>query len=112
MESKRISSQTTSKPIEALPGIFRTTLAYNKETMLCHFQLKQGSAIPIHNHVAVQIGYVISGKLKFQKQDGSSFIAESGTGYVFESEEQHGAEALEDSEVIECFAPMRPEYAD
>ena len=112
MERKKMSSRTTSKAVEALPGIFRTTLAYNNETMLCHFQLKQGSAIPLHHHVAVQIGYVISGTLKFQKEDGSSFLAEAGTGYVFDSEEQHGAEALEDSEVIECFAPMRPEYAD
>ena len=112
MESKKVSSRKTSTAVEALPGILRTTLAYNKETMLCYFQLKAGSAIPQHNHVAVQIGYVISGKLKFQREDGSSFIADSGTGYVFESEEQHRAEALEDSEVIECFAPMRPEYAD
>ena len=33
-----------------------------------------------------------------------------GSSYVFDSMETHSAEVLEDSEVIEVFAPMRPEY--
>jgi quercetin dioxygenase-like cupin family protein len=80
--------------------------------MLCHFSLKKRGKIPLHNHEALQTGYVISGKISFIKKDEDGFIAEAGTGYVFESEEYHGAEALEDSEVIECFTPLRPEYVD
>ncbi len=87
-------------------------MSYNDHLMLCHFILKKGTVIPLHHHKAVQNGYVISGKLKFLRSDGDSFIAEAGTGYVFNSDEEHGVEVLEDSEVIECFAPMRPEYAD
>ena len=110
--SRPISSRNTSKTIEKPKGIFRTTMSYNEQIMLCHFILKKGTAIPLHNHKAAQNGYVISGKLKFMRKDGDSFIAEAGTSYVFGSEEYHGAEVLEDSEVIECFSPMRPEYAD
>ena len=44
------------------------------------------------------------------KETGDGFIAEAGTGYCFSPDEKHGAEVLEDSEVIECFAPLRPEY--
>ena len=100
------------KTVEALEGIFRTTLAYNAESMLCHFVMKKGAEVPLHSHGPVQNGYVMSGKIKFMKEDGSSFIAEAGTGYAFGVDEVHGAEILEESEVIECFAPMRPEYAD
>jgi quercetin dioxygenase-like cupin family protein len=111
-KTRSISFRSTSKTVENPKGIFRTTMSYNEQIMLCHFILKKGAAIPLHNHKAVQNGYVINGKLKFIRKDGSSFIAETGTGYVFASEEYHGAEVLEDSEVIECFAPMRPEYTD
>jgi quercetin dioxygenase-like cupin family protein len=100
-------------PVEKPEGIFRTTLAYNDETMLCHFHMKKGAAIPLHNHGPAQIGYVISGKVKFLNEDGSTnFVAEKGTSYVFDPDETHGAEVLEDAEVLECFAPSRPEYAD
>lgn len=108
---RSVATRKTSPTVENPPGIFRTTLAYNEDLMVCHFVLKKGAVIPLHNHQAVQNGYVISGKLLFKKQDGSSFPAEAGTGYVFVSEEYHGVEVLEDSEVLECFAPARPEYA-
>lgn len=80
--------------------------------MLCHFVMKEGAEIPLHNHDAVQNGYVISGRVQFRDEGGDAFIAEAGSGYAFGANEKHGALVLEDSEVIECFAPMRPEYAD
>lgn len=96
--------------VEGPPGIVRTTMAYNDETMLCHFRMAAGARIPLHHHAAVQNGYVISGRIRFLAQDGTSFVAQAGSGYVFGSEEPHGAEVLADAEVIECFAPKRPEY--
>ena len=109
---KHISKKETGTTVEMLPGIYRTTMSYNETIMLCLFQFKKGSKIELHKHDAVQTGYLISGKMKLFKEDGSSFIGESGAGWVFNSNEPHGAEALEDSEVIECFAPLRPEYVD
>jgi len=95
-----------------LPGIFRTTLAYNDKLMLCHFTMKKGSVISLHNHKAVQIGYVIKGKVRFFTKDDDNMIAGAGSSYVFDSEEYHGLEVLEDAELIECFTPMRPEYLE
>ena len=92
--------------------MFRTTLSFNEQTMSCHITLNQGSVIPLHNHEAVQHGYVLRGKLRFLLSEGKSFVASVGSSYVFDPWEHHGAEALEDSEVIEFFAPMRPEYVD
>ena len=95
--------------VEGPEGIRRTTIAFNDQLMLCHFEMKAGAAIPLHNHPAAQNGYVVSGKIKFLTEDGE-FIAEAGTGYVFDPYERHGAEVLSDAQVIECFAPKRPEY--
>ena len=39
-------------------------------------------------------------------------LAVAGSSYAFDPWEHHGAEALEDSEVLEFFTPMRPEYVD
>lgn len=95
--------------IEALQGIFRSTLSYNKDGLLCHFRMLKGAKIPLHDHVNTQIGYVISGKIRFLT-DGADFIASSGDSYVFNSYEKHGAEILEDTLAIEVFIPIRPEY--
>ena len=98
--------------VEKPAGILRTTLSYHDQSMLCHFRLTRGSAIPLHNHEAVQHGYVLKGRLRFLLSEGRSFIATPGSSYAFDPWEHHGAEAMEDSEVLEFFAPIRPEYVD
>lgn len=109
-EERAIARREKTQTVENPPGVYRTTMAYNRDLMLCHFILKPGAIIPLHNHEAAQNGYVLRGKIKFKREDGTSFVAEAGTGYAFASLQTHGAEVLEESEVIECFAPMRPEY--
>lgn len=98
------------KTVEMLPGVFRTTLAYNGALMLCHFHMKKGAKIPLHSHEAAQIGYVIKGKARFFTKDGQDIVVEPGSSYVFDSRQEHGSDVLEDTELIECFTPMRPEY--
>ena len=102
-------NKSTVKSIEALPGIYRKTLIYNSNMMLCHFFLKENSDVPLHSHKENQIGYVIKGKLQFFTEN-EEFMAEEGDSYVFESNEKHGAKILEDSEVIDVFSPSREDY--
>ena len=96
--------------IEALKGVFLTTLAYNSDVMLCNFKLNKGAIIPLHNHPNVQVGFVFSGKIKFLKEKSEFFIASTGDSYIFDSDEFHGAEVLENTVVIEVFSPSRNEY--
>ena len=100
------------KAVEKPAGVYRTTLSFHEQSMLCHFRLTKGVTIPLHNHEAVQHGYLIRGKLRFLLKEGKTFLATPGSSYIFESGEYHGAEVLEDSEALDFFAPMRPEYAD
>jgi quercetin dioxygenase-like cupin family protein len=97
--------------VGVFPGIVRKTMSYNAETMLCRFVMTKGARVPPHNHKAVQIGYLIKGEVRFSFGDGRTVLLKAGSSYVFDSMETHGAEVLEDSEAIEVFAPMRPEYA-
>ena len=96
-------------PVKMLEGVLRRTLVYNDTVMICHLTLKEGANIPLHDHKAHQIGYVIRGKLKFITETGD-FIAAEGDSYVFDSYEKHGAMCLELAEVVEVFSPIRDEY--
>ena len=107
---KPVARRSEAPPVESPPGVTRRTLAYNEESMLCHFHLEKGAIIPLHHHPAVQNGYVVRGRVRFLGEDGRSFVAEGGCGYVFDPHEPHGAEALEETEVVDFFTPMRPEY--
>ncbi|MBA7659980.1 hypothetical protein ES703_67979 [subsurface metagenome] len=106
---KKLVSKNSVDSVEILHGIYRKTLAYNKNMMLCHFNLIKGSQIPLHSHKEHQIGYVLKGKLKFITENGE-FIAKEGDSYVFDSNEKHGAIILEDTDVIDVFSPAREDY--
>jgi quercetin dioxygenase-like cupin family protein len=95
--------------IKALEGIYRKTLAYNDDVMLCYFILNQGAEILLHNHESHQVGYVLKGKLKFILEN-REFIATQGDSYVFDAWEKHGAQILKDSEVIEILNQTRDDY--
>jgi quercetin dioxygenase-like cupin family protein len=110
MPAKPLTDLNSSLTVENPEGIIRTTLSYIDEVMMCHFKMAKGAEIPLHNHPAAQIGYLISGRVRFVQKDDHSFIAEPGTSYAFGPHEFHGAVVLEDSEAVETFAPMRPEY--
>jgi len=108
---KEFASLISEIPVEKPENIYRTTLAYCDSIMQCHFKLKKGGKIPLHNHEAVQCGYVLSGRVRFSRgSEDTVFTAQTGDSYVFSSKEYHGAQVLEDSEIIESFAPVRPEY--
>ena len=47
--------------------------------------------------------------LKFSTDKGE-FITKSGDSYYFIENERHGADVLEDTEVIDIFMPLREEY--
>ena len=102
-------NRSSVKSIDVLPGIYRKTLIYNNNMMLCHFILEENSEVPLHSHKEHQIGYVIKGKLQFFTEN-EKFMAEEGDSYVFESNEKHGAKILEDSEVLDVFSPSREDY--
>ena len=110
MKMKNLSQ---AKPVENPAGVVRKTLSYNDEAMLCHFVLQEGARIPLHDHRATQIGYVLSGKARFLAENpADEFEAGPGQSYVFSRFVKHGTIALQPTEYIEVFVPLRDEYKD
>ena len=95
--------------INPLSGVYRKTLSYNNNVMLCHFKLETDAEIPLHDHEAHQIGFVAKGKIRFFTET-REFVAKVGDSYVFDSFEKHGAKIIDHAEVIEVFSPTRNEY--
>ena len=109
----KMKNASEGKPIENPAGVVRKTLSYNEEAMLCHFGVEKGSKIPLHNHRATQIGYIIKGKARFLAEDPEDeFEAAVGDSYVFGPYVKHGTIALEYTEYVEVFSPARDEYKD
>ncbi len=99
--------------VEQLDGVVRKTLSYNEEVMLCHFQLNEGASIPLHDHRASQIEFMVKGAVRFLGEaESDSFVARAGDSYVLDPHQIHGAEALEASEFVKVFYPVREEYKD
>lgn len=110
MDSKWFVKKDELVAVQQKPGLVRRTMSYNGDIMMCIFEQDTGICVDLHKHDAVQNGYVVSGKLKFFKEDGSFVIAEAGDSYAFESNEWHGSECLEHAVFIENFTPCRKEY--
>jgi quercetin dioxygenase-like cupin family protein len=107
---RETANKGDTAPVEKPPGVFRTTMTYNEQNMLCHFVLRKDAQIPFHSHEAAQTGYLIRGRMRMKWEDGREFIAVPGSSWCFDSNVPHGADVLEESEAVECFAPARPDY--
>ncbi len=109
----KMKTVAEGKAVENPEGVVRKTLAYNDESMLCHFTLKKGAKIPLHNHRATQIGFIVRGKARFlAEKPEDEFEGGAGQSYVFSQFVKHGTVALEETEYIEVFVPVRDEYKD
>jgi len=92
-------------------GVSYKTLAVGEMTMCTIMYYKKGGIVPLHKHHHEQIGYVVYGKLKVDF-DGKEYILEKGDSYALSGNTEHKLEALEDSEIIDMFTPVRKEYLD
>ncbi len=92
-----------------IEGVVMRPLAFEKKTILCEFKLEKGSILPAHNHPYEQTGYLISGKMNF-RIDREWHLAETGDSWSILENVEHQVEILEDSVVLELFAPIRPDY--
>ncbi len=94
---------------QLIEGIEIKTLVYGEKTLTAKFRLAGGSKLPRHSHPHEQTGYLLSGKMRFDIGD-EVHLALPGSTWCIASDEEHSAEVLEDSVVIEVFSPMREEY--
>jgi len=93
------------------PGMTRQVLAHSDKLMLVRHYFEQGWVGERHSHPHHQLVYVVRGALRvdvaeevFDVLAGDSFIVDGGV--------EHQASALEASEVLDVFTPVRKDYQD
>ena len=91
------------------PGMVRQVLAHHEGLMLVRHFFEADWAGARHSHPHEQLVYVVRGWLRvdvagrvFEVREGDSFVVEGGV--------EHQASALEASEVLDVFTPIREDY--
>lgn len=98
-----------AKPIHALPGLIRKTLAQTQSLMLCEFKFEANVQIPIHSHPHEQVGYLVEGHVEMTI-DGKKYELHKGDSYCAPSNVPHGALTFEPSIIVDTFYPPREDY--
>ncbi|MFV8760778.1 cupin domain-containing protein [Yersinia enterocolitica] len=76
---------------------------------LAFWQFKPGAKIPEHKHLHETATTILQGSLRLTV-DGRTLYLHAGDTFVIPSWAVHHAEALEDSEVLDVYTPVREDY--
>ena len=104
-----LPNKSDSRVTEPEPGLQREVLVHSPAMMLVRHVMKKGWEGVAHSHPHQQLVYVISGCIRVTA-DGTSMEASTGDNFIVASNVTHQALALEDSVVLDIFAPAREDY--
>lgn len=82
-----------------------------EKTTLARFFLKKGCYVSTHSHDNEQMSTILSGALKFVI-DGEEIIVGAGETIQIPALTPHSAEALEDTDALDVFAPVRSDWLE
>jgi len=94
---------------EVVGGVRLKSLVHGERTHLTEVRFTKGAVVPEHQHPHEQTGYLVSGSLRFFSGD-EAWVALPGDSWSLPGGHPHGAEALEESTVVEVFSPVREDY--
>lgn len=92
-------------------GLLRQVLAYTGNLMLVRHLMEKGWSGARHSHPHEQLVYVVRGHIQFTGGD-KTFDARAGDSFVVPGGVEHQASAVEESEVLDVFTPVRKDYAE
>ena len=97
------------KKFDKRPGLVGT-FAHGEGVSLTHWVMEKNSVLASHSHRHEQITYVVSGKMRFETENGEAKTVESGDFAVFAPNEVHGGMALEPTVAMDAFSPAREDF--
>lgn len=100
-------------PPEQLNPLLTRQFVTGSQAMLSRIQLKKGCIVPRHVHANEQIAFILSGALRFSVgEEGAAqdYIVRAGEVLVIPGNVPHLAEALEDTDNLDIFAPPRQDW--
>lgn len=92
-------------------SIRRKIFAPGESIMSMLVELKQGGVGTGHSHPHEQIGFVVSGKIEITIEGVAHQISAGEQIYV-PSNQFHTVVALEDTQILEIFTPLRQDLLD
>jgi quercetin dioxygenase-like cupin family protein len=92
------------------PGLRRQVMCYSPAMMLVRHTMIKGWSGARHSHPHEQMVYIVRGRIRFE-HPGGVFDVGPGDSFLVPGNVEHQASALEDSEVLDVFTPMREDYA-
>jgi quercetin dioxygenase-like cupin family protein len=92
------------------PGLNRQVMSFSPTMMLVRHTMEKGWVGRRHSHPHEQLVYVIHGTIRFE-HPGGTFEATTGDSFLVPGGVEHQACALEQSEVLDIFSPVREDYA-
>jgi quercetin dioxygenase-like cupin family protein len=97
---------------EQLNPLLTRQFITGSQAMLSRIVLTKGCAVPRHAHPNEQLAFVLQGSLRFDLDDGTTHIVNSGEVLVIPGNVPHSAVALEDTINFDIFAPPRQDWID
>lgn len=98
-----------SMPVERLSATIGRQMIAGERTMMARVFLKKGAVVPAHNHESEQITFVLDGALEFQIE-GREIVVRKGEVLLIPSWVEHSAVALEDTDDLDVFSPIRQDW--
>jgi quercetin dioxygenase-like cupin family protein len=93
------------------PGMLRQVLAHTDHLMLVRHFFEAGWVGARHSHPHHQLVYVVRGALRVDV-GGRVFESRTGDSFIVDGDVEHQALALEASEVLDVFTPVREDYRE
>jgi quercetin dioxygenase-like cupin family protein len=91
------------------PGMVRQVLAHSPHLMLVRHHFAPDWVGARHSHPHHQLVYVVKGAIRVDV-GGATFDVHAGDSFVVDGGVEHQASALEASEVLDFFTPIREDY--
>ncbi|GAC1645255.1 MAG: hypothetical protein NVS9B15_02770 [Acidobacteriaceae bacterium] len=92
------------------PWLKRQVMSYSSAMMLVRHTMVKGWVGTRHRHPHEQLVYIVRGRIRFE-HPGGTFEIGPGDSFLVPGGVDHQASAVEDSEVLDVFTPMREDYA-
>jgi unsaturated pyranuronate lyase len=97
------------EPIEQLNATIGRQMLNGDGLTLARITLAAGAVVPDHHHENEQIATVVSGRLRFVVGEEERVVG-AGESVLIHRNVPHRVEALEESVVLDVFAPRREDW--
>ena len=96
-------------PVEPMSDLISRKMVVGEKAMIAQIFLKKGAVVPLHQHDAEQITYILEGALKFELE-GKEVVVHKGEVLHIPSNVPHRAVAVDDTVDLDVFSPLRMDW--